>query len=257
MVTSEPATALVAGFPVAVLDQAAFLDLCRSWIDQNAARWIVTLNLEMVSRCRLDKSYRQLLAGADLFIADGMPLVWGSKLKRGVLRVPERLTGSDLADQLLRMVPSSKIAVIGGKEPLAGLRKAGIEDPEKAFIFSERVAASEAEAQRFADELNARGSQLVFIALGVPKQDRLAALLRPLLKQGLLIGVGGTFEIMAGDVKKAPQWMKKSGLEWLFRLSQEPRRLARRYLVVYWVGGFALAGDILKSWLPGKRKGPV
>lgn len=209
---------------------------------------MVTLNLEMVSRGKLDPAYRDLLRTADLFIADGMPLVWGSKMKRGVPRIPERAAGADLTSDLIRLVPSDKIAIIGGKDPMHALQKLGIENPEQAYIFNDRVEATPEAADAFASEINRRGSQMIFIALGVPKQDKVAALLRERVDQGVLVGVGGTFELIAGQLKRAPAWMRKAGFEWLFRLLQEPKRLAHRYLVVYWVGGFALAGDIVKSW---------
>lgn len=245
---SSAAVVPVAGFPIMAYRQAAFLARCHEEISRKRPCWIVTLNLEMVSRGRLDPEYNALLLKCDLIVADGMPLVWGSRLKRGVPSLPERLPGSDLTVELLRMVPAEKIAILGGQDPIVALRKLGISDAEKAYIFNGRIAASAEQADEFAAELNARGSEIVFLALGVPKQDRLAALLHSRLKQGLLLGVGGSFELIAGQLKRAPKWMRNYGFEWLFRLLQEPRRLGYRYLVLYWVGGFALAKDIVKSW---------
>jgi N-acetylglucosaminyldiphosphoundecaprenol N-acetyl-beta-D-mannosaminyltransferase len=253
-VIREPELAHIAGYRVAALDRRGFLELLKQRIRQRRPCWVVTLNLEMLSRGKRDPKYRQLLEGADLFVADGQPIVWGSKMKRGVPRLPERLAGSDLAHDLLRLVPASRLAVIGGKNARAGLQAAGVTNPDEAYVFSERVDATAEQADAFARELAARGSQLLFLALGVPKQDQLAALLRERLSEGVLIGVGGTFEMLEGQVRRAPAWMKKAGMEWLFRLMQEPRRLAHRYLVLYWVGGFALAGDVLKSWFGMDRE---
>lgn len=254
-IPQEPRTSRVAGYPLSVLDRKGLLDLLRQKAEAKGPCWIVTLNLEMLSRGKRDKAYREMLEGADLFIADGQPLVWGSKMKRGVPALPERLAGSDLAHELLRLVPVEKLAVIGGKDARAALVKAGIEGADAAYVFSENVEATEEQADAFAAELNKRGSQLIFLALGVPKQDRMACLLRQRLKQGVLIGVGGTFEMLQGEVRRPPEWVKKAGMEWMFRLLQEPRRLAHRYLILYWSGGFALAGDILGSWFGlGKEK---
>ena len=249
-----PKTTRVAGYPLAVLDRRGLLELLREKTIASEPCWVVTLNLEMLSRGKRDKAYRAMLEQADLFIADGQPLVWGSKMKRGVPGLPERLAGSDMAHELLRLVPVEKLAVIGGKDARDALFKAGIDDADKAYVFSERVEATEEQADAFALELNERDSRLIFLALGVPKQDRMAALLRQRLKQGVLIGVGGTFEMLQGEVRRPPEWVKKAGMEWMFRLMQEPRRLAHRYLVLYWTGGFALAGDILKSWFTGARE---
>ena len=249
-----PATTRVAGYPLAVLDRRGLFELLRWRTEADKPCWVVTLNLEMLSRGKKDKAYEAMLKEADLFIADGQPLVWGSKMKRGVPSLPERLAGSDMAYELLRLVPAEKLAVIGGKDARAALTKAGIEGAERAYVFSERVEATEEQADAFASELNVRDARLIFLALGVPKQDRMASLLRKRLKRGVLIGVGGTFEMLQGDVKRAPDWMKKAGMEWMFRLMQEPRRLAHRYLVLYWTGGFALAGDILRSWFFGFKE---
>src|SRR6186997_121075 len=98
-----PKTARVAGYPLAVLDRAGLMELLRIKTQAQEPCWIVTLNLEMLSRGKRDKAYREVLEGADLFIADGQPLVWGSKMKRGVPGLPERLAGSDLAHELLRL----------------------------------------------------------------------------------------------------------------------------------------------------------
>ena len=246
--SSSAAVVPLAGFSIEAYRQAGFLARCHQEIDLRRPCWIVTLNLEMVSRGRLDPEYGALLKGCDLIVADGMPLVWGSRLKRGIPSLPERLPGSDLTVELLRMVPAAKIAILGGQDPIVALRKLGIPDAEKAYIFNGKIAATLEQADVFAAELNARGREIVFLALGVPKQDRLAALLRSRLNQGLVLGVGGSFELIAGQLKRAPKWMRNYGFEWLFRLLQEPRRLGYRYLVLYWVGGFALAGDIIKSW---------
>lgn len=239
---------MLAGYPVAALRNAQTIVQCRKVLRLGKPCWMVTLNLEMVSRSRMDPEYAELLGSADFFLADGMPLVWGSRLKRGVPHIPERAAGADLTSDLIHLVSSDKIAIIGGKDPMQALLKLEIDHPERAYIFSDRVEATPEAADVFAAEINRRGSQMIFIALGVPKQDRVAVLLRERINQGILVGVGGTFELIAGQLKRAPAWMRKAGLEWLFRLLQEPRRLAHRYLVVYWVGGFALAGDIMRSW---------
>lgn len=248
------ALARVAGYSLAVLDRKGLLELLRDKTQADAPCWVVTLNLEMLSRGKKDRAYEAMLKEADLFIADGQPLVWGSKLKRGVPGLPERLAGSDLANELLRLMPTNQLAVIGGKDARAALAKAGIDGADKAYVFSEKVEATDEQADAFASELNRRDARLIFLALGVPKQDRMASLLRKRLKRGVLIGVGGTFEMLQGEVRRAPEWMKRAGMEWMFRLMQEPRRLAHRYLVLYWTGGFALAGDILRSWFLGSKE---
>ncbi len=232
-----------AGFPLGPLTVSTatlteHVEAVRRRAAGGAGGWLVTLNTEMLARMAHDPDYAALLAGADLCVADGMPLVWASRQQADPRRhIPERTTGVDLVDRLLSAAAPPPFAILGGRDPLATLAQRYPRARRACrYCYTGRVDGSETQAARFARELAARDVRLVFLALGVPKQDRLAAALRARLPQAVLIGVGGSFEILGPDGRRAPRWMQRSGLEWLYRFVREPGRLWRRYLVQYPAG---------------------
>lgn len=199
--------------------------------------WIVTPNLDQVRRLRKDGPLRERYSRASLSLADGMPVVWACRLQGTPL--PGRVAGSDLITSLSRAAADRGLAVffLGGDPGTAdeaahvlgsrfrGLRIAGTLCPEPGF---ER---REGEVEEIARRLETARPDIVFVALGVPKQEALIERLRPRLPSAWWMGVGISFSFVAGRVKRAPPWLQKSGLEWVHRLVQEPRRLAGRYLV--------------------------
>jgi N-acetylglucosaminyldiphosphoundecaprenol N-acetyl-beta-D-mannosaminyltransferase len=199
--------------------------------------WIVTANLDHLRRLRSAADFQACYAAADVAVADGMPLVWAARLQGTPL--PARVAGSDLIFSLSAMAGTSRRRVffLGGDPGTAdaaaaqlaaqgpGLVVAGTDCP--AFGFERDPAALAALRARLA----ASAAELVFVALGSPKQELLIAQLRGVLPQAWWIGIGISFSFVTGDVVRAPRWLQRLGLEWLHRLVQEPRRLAKRYLV--------------------------
>jgi N-acetylglucosaminyldiphosphoundecaprenol N-acetyl-beta-D-mannosaminyltransferase len=197
----------------------------------------VTPNLDqlrqLTERAELAELYRQ----ADLVVADGTPLVWASRLQGTPL--PERVAGSDLvwsltAEAALR---DRSVFLLGGapgaceaaeaklRSVYPGARFAGHLSPPVGF---ERDAA---EVERIRSTLREARPDIVYVALGFPKQERLIAYLRGELPHTWFLGVGFSLSFVAGQAPRAPAWMIRLGLEWLHRLANDPRRLAGRYLV--------------------------
>jgi len=179
----------------------------------------------------------ELVAGAELVVADGMPLVWGARLKGTPL--PGRVTGADLIWSLSGMAARAgwPVYLLGGAPGMAqaaarelrarwaGLDVCGVDAPPYGF---DRTAAGRERVRR---KVVAAGPALVFVGLGFPKQDLLIAELRRELPEAWFLGCGAAIGFAAGAVRRAPEWMRRGGLEWAHRLMTEPRRLARRYLV--------------------------
>jgi N-acetylglucosaminyldiphosphoundecaprenol N-acetyl-beta-D-mannosaminyltransferase len=198
--------------------------------------FIATANLDHLRRLQQPGPFRDVYAAADLVVADGMPLVWAAKLQGTPL--PERVAGSDLIRSLSAMAAAHgrSVYLLGGDpgtadaaaakltSEFAGLRVAGTHCP--AFGFERDPAAMAA----LRAQLAASRADVVFVALGSPKQELLIAALRDALPHAWWIGVGISFSFVAGQVKRAPRWMQRTGLEWSWRLLQEPRRLGVRYL---------------------------
>lgn len=234
------------GLPVSCNDLDTHVQTLVERAHRGIGCWLVTLNTEMIARGVREPDYWDLVGQADIITADGMPLVWASKFKRTGVEIAGRTTGVDLVEAMLRLGDVPRFAVIGGKNPLATIGRYGEQASEAcAFVFDGKVDLTDAQLAFFCDELTLHRVRVVFIALGVPKQDRLALFLRQRLPHLILIGIGGTFEILGPDGGRAPQWMQKSGLEWLYRLIKEPRRLWHRYLISYPRGIWRLVTDCL------------
>ncbi len=200
--------------------------------------WVVTANLDHLHRLKTDPSYKQLCQPADLVVADGMPLVWASRIQGTPL--PQRVAGSAMVTSLAVLAGQHRRSIffLGGEPGVAeqaaeklkndcpGLVVAGTYCPPMGF------ENDPAQMQQIEQRLAESKPDIVYVALGSPKQERLITQLRPLLPAAWWIGVGISFSYIAGHVTRAPAWMRKTGLEWIFRLLQEPKRLFRRYLIV-------------------------
>lgn len=182
-----------------------------------------------------------ILRSADLITADGMPIVWLSRLLGRNLK--ERVAGADLVPALCETaaLKGASVFLLGGQLEVAeqaaenlrnsynGLKVAGVASP---MVHVEGVALDNDEAdKKLVDEINASGADILFIGFGNPKQLVWFHRNRHQLKVPVSIGIGGTYDFIAGKVKRAPLWMQRSGMEWLFRLSQDPKRLWKRYFV--------------------------
>ena len=189
------------------------------------------------------------LRDADFVTADGMPIVLLSKLLRRAL--PERVTGADMVPRICRRCAEEgmSVYVLGGdREAIEeALRKLKVESLKLKVVGIDPAFVKLDEDQpEIIERINAAKPDILFVALGNPKQELWMGRNKEKLDVGAMIGIGGTFNFLAGRVKRAPKWMQKSGLEWIYRIIQEPGRLWRRYaygLVKFgWLSLRAMAG---------------
>lgn len=204
-----------------------------AWAREDAGRrYVSTCPVYTLMLCREQPRALAALQGAAMVAADGMPIVWLQR-RRGAPEA-ERVYGPDVLEALCETdvrhffwggspeVSAKLVAALRARHPQ--MQIAGAYAPPM-------MPVGEAPDQRAIARLNASNAQVVWVGLGSPKQDVWMRLHRPHLRAPLLIGVGAAFDLFAGTRRQAPRWMQRTGLEWLFRLLQEPRRLARRYLV--------------------------
>lgn len=198
---------------------------------------IVTPNVDIMQQVRRRPELGEVLRTADIVVADGMPIVWASKLRRTPL--PERISGADLVWSLAQRAATEdrSLYLLGGRPGVAqragatfaeqnpGLRVVGYDAPEWGFERSPE------QMQQVIDKLIAAKPDLVYLALGFPKQDLVAATLTRHLPNTWFLGCGGALDMAAGEVQRASDTLQRFGGEWLHRLAMEPRRLARRYLL--------------------------
>jgi N-acetylglucosaminyldiphosphoundecaprenol N-acetyl-beta-D-mannosaminyltransferase len=199
--------------------------------------WVITSNTDILRRYVRDPAFRRVADSASICVADGMPLVWASRLQGVAL--PARVAGSNLLGSLsaAAALAGRRIYLLGGDPGTAestrqvlqqrhpGISIVGTHCPALGFEYRPH----EVEYVRLA--LRLAQPDIVFVALGSPKQEFLIDQIRDCLPSCWWLGIGISFSFMAGRVKRAPGWMQRAGLEWVHRLMHEPRRLATRYLV--------------------------
>jgi N-acetylglucosaminyldiphosphoundecaprenol N-acetyl-beta-D-mannosaminyltransferase len=207
-----------------------------AWIENRARVYVCACTVHTVMECRGDEAVRRAVNGAGLAVPDGMPLVWLAEIKGH--RPVSRIYGPDLMLALCRLslergyahyfyggaagVPQLLAEKLQTRFP--GLKVAGTYSPP----FH---ALTPTEETPLIKQINQAKADIIWVGLGTPKQDLWMAAYRARLTAPVLIGVGAAFDFHSGRLRQAPPWMQRSGLEWLFRLSQEPNRLWRRYLI--------------------------
>jgi len=227
----------ILGVNVSAIDMQDCVDTIGGWIDSRSQHYVCITGVHGVIESQSDASLRAIHNAAGLVTPDGMPLVWMARWL-GHPRT-RRVYGPDLMRTLSRLSPSRgyRHFYYGGGNGVAerlkqaltqaspGLNVVGtIEPPFRPLTPAEDTAV--------VDAINAARPDIVWVGLSTPKQERWMASHIGRLEAPVLIGVGAAFDFLAGEKKQAPAWMQRNGLEWLFRLATEPRRLWRRYLSI-------------------------
>lgn len=239
------------GAPMDALTMAETLAVAEQAIINRRRLQHVVVNVAKLVNMQSDQALKDDVSGSDLINIDGMGVVWGARLCGH--NVPERVSGVDIMEHLLALcaqkgyrpyffgakqdVLEQAVTNIRAQYPgieIAGYRN-GYFTPEEEDGIMRDIAASHADC--------------LFIAISSPTKERLLAHYKDILNVPFLMGVGGSIDIKAGLTKRAPRWMQKCGLEWLYRLLQEPRRMFKRY----WVTNTRYAALLLKE-LRSSRK---
>lgn len=234
-----PAVVSIADLEIHDTDAAETDSIVANWLsDPNrSGHYVCTPNVDYVVRSRRNERFRDAINAADLRVPDGMWIVYASRLAARPLRAS--VTGRMLLPRLAAHCRDEgrSIGIMGAADGVAALAasrlKAAYPGLEVRHAISPPMGfvVGSAEDQEILAGLTASPVDLLFVALGAPKQEIWMREHRDDLPGTVLIGVGAGVDIVAGHFREAPRWMTRVGLEWLFRLAQEPRRLARRYLV--------------------------
>jgi N-acetylglucosaminyldiphosphoundecaprenol N-acetyl-beta-D-mannosaminyltransferase len=224
------------GLDMAAVSERDTINYVLDGLDQRRGGWISTVNLDVLRQWRGSGDVRDVVATADLVVADGMPLVWAGGIQGSPL--PERVAGSSLILSLTAAAADAgaSIFLLGGNPGTADaaaaelvklsphLRVAGTLCPPFGFD------RDPAWLDRIEQVLLEKAPDIVYVGLGFPKQERLITELRGRLSNTWFVALGGCFSFVAGEIPRAPERMQRMGLEWLYRMAQEPKRLYRRYL---------------------------
>ena len=207
----------------------------RAFLRAGVPHQIMTVNLDFLTIAQKDHWFRETINASDLAVADGMPLVWLSRLKREPL--PQRVTGVELVDHcaaiaaeqgegvyLLGAAPGvGRAAADRLQERHPGLQIAGVYSPPFRRLSDE-------EDERIVESIRAAAPGFLFVAFGAPRQDLWIRSHLERLQVPVAMGVGCVLDLLAGAMRRAPLWVQRAGLEWTYRLLHEPRRLWRRYM---------------------------
>ncbi len=230
-------TVKLAGFDFANISAAQCVELIVNERQQGRGGWVLTANTDFLRQAHVDASLRTLYQRADLVVADGMPVIWASRLQ-GTPLTQGRVCGSDLIYSLPAACERAGLSIflLGGVDDVAErteailaarhprLRIAGKYSPPFGFEKQpDQYAAMHAAIREARPDI-------VLVALGAPKSERLVQELRPSAPDAWWLGVGASFEFASGARRRAPVLMQRTGTEWLFRMAQDPKRLIRRYL---------------------------
>lgn len=233
--------------PVHPLTMGEAVSVLEESITSGEQAFVVTANAEIIMMCQEDAGYKKIVShDAQLVLPDGAGAVWAGRHLG--YKVPERVAGFDLYCQLLDKAAQKgyKAFFFGGSPGIAEAAKAKSEElyPGVQVVGCRNGYFKEEESQAIIDEINTSGADMLFAALGAPKQEKWLVRYREQLKPKILMGIGGSFDVFAGKMERAPKWMQDASLEWLFRLYKQPSRFMRM---------MALPKFVLKVVFSGKK----
>ena len=206
---------------------AEALDTARALLQRPEASYCVTPNAEMAYEALHDESFRAILNGASLVLPDGAGVVLGAKILKTPLK--EKVAGIDFAANLLGVLEETggRLYLLGGKPGIAEQAAENMKKTHpKLCICGTADGYFKDEAPVIA-RINEARADVVFVCLGAPKQELWMQRNAPRLRVGLMAGLGGSLDVFAGNVKRAPKFFQKLGLEWFYRLLKEPKRIGR------------------------------
>jgi len=232
--------------------QEAEEEICRR-IREQIKTHVVFINAAKVVKYQYDASLRHVIERAELAFADGVPVVWASRLYRESLT--GRVNGTDLMERMIERAAQDgfRIFLLGGRQDVV---------EEVAAVYRRRYPALQIAGMRsgyFSGEeeedvilqINQSRADLVLIGMSTPRKELWADTALSRLDVAVCQGVGGSFDVIAGRVARAPVWMQRSGLEWFYRLLQEPRRMGPRYLATNPLFVWLILKDTVRRWTAG------
>ena len=228
---------IIAGVEIDNITMDQTLSFLEELIQKRKVSYIVTPNVDHIIKLQRDLEFRKVYREAACVLPDGMPILWAGKFLGTPLK--EKISGSDLVPRLCEIAAQKgyRLFFLGGRpgaadkakerlsKRLPSLNVAGVYSPPFGFEKNDE------ENEKIAKMIKENAPDILLVGLGAPKQEKWIYQHYKKLEIPISMGVGVTFEFVAGMVKRAPYWMQTSGLEWFWRLMMEPRRLWKRYLV--------------------------
>lgn len=219
----------ILNIPVSSLSMQETVNFIQERLQKQKKTFAVTANAEIIMMAQKDSAYLELLQRADIVTPDGAGVVWAAKHLGSP--VHERVAGYDLFHQLLQLAAKTqkKVYFFGGKPGIVEQAKSKALElyPALEIAGCRNGYFQATETETIINDINNSGAEMLFAALGAPKQEFWLDGNKDKLQAKLLMGIGGSFDVLSGQTTRAPLWMQKAGLEWLYRLMKEPYRFKR------------------------------
>ena len=215
------------------LTMAETLDKISEFIQSGKPHQHVVVNVDKLVKADRDPELRRIINDCALVNVDGMPVVWASRLLGTPLK--ERVTGVDLFDNLM-----TRAALTGWRVFLLGAKEEVVTAVRRQYqqLYPSLIIAGHrngywrlGEDMQIAEEIRDSRADILFVAISSPRKEQFLGTYQDVMKVPFAMGVGGTFDVVIGSVRRAPGWMQRNGLEWFYRFLQEPRRMFRRYFI--------------------------
>jgi N-acetylglucosaminyldiphosphoundecaprenol N-acetyl-beta-D-mannosaminyltransferase len=239
----------ILGVPFDNVTAAETIKAIERMVESREPHYLVTANVDFLVQAQEDVELRRILFDAHLVLCDGTPLVWASRLLGNPLL--ERVAGADLVPLLLRTAAEKgyRVFFLGATPESARQAVENLKRLHPTLIIPDYYSPPfnkllEMDHDEIKRRILAAKPDLLFVSLGCPKQEKWIAMHYRSLGVPVSAGVGATIDFLAGTVKRAPVWMQRVGMEWIYRLAQEPRRLFKRYFKDLWVFGWKIFAQL-------------
>lgn len=226
---------VILGVPIDNLSMDEVIQALEDQILEGGFHQVATANVDFLINSIHDDELHEALCRCDLVLPDGMPLVWASRLMSTGLK--ERVAGADLVPRLVDLAAARgyRLFLLGAEEECSARAAAWMESQYPGVCVAGRCSPEfkpldQMDHEDILSKIEAARPDILLVAFGNPKQEKWLAMHRHRLNVPLCIGIGGSLDFLSGKVSRAPKWMQSNGLEWAYRMSQEPARLANRYL---------------------------
>lgn len=225
----------VLGIDVCITTYEELKQCIKSDIEQNKKSYIVTINPEKVIKASKDETLKKILNGATYQIPDGIGIIYASKIKKG--KIKSRITGIDTMEMIcaLSNEENFRIFMYGAEADIIEKAKQNLEAKYKNIKICGYINGYEKNKKAIIKRINDSKADILFVALGSPKQELFISNNINNINCKILLGVGGSFDVISGEKKRAPRWMQKKGLEWLYRLIKEPKRFFRQTKIISFI----------------------
>ncbi|MEW9082553.1 WecB/TagA/CpsF family glycosyltransferase [Caldanaerobacter subterraneus] len=217
------------GVPIHRVTMIEAVEILKGYLKEDRIHIVATPNAEIIMMAQKDEEYKKILNETDLNVPDGSGVVFASKVFNKPLK--ERVAGFDLMMEFVKWASHKDVSIylLGAKPEVVEKAQSNLKNlyPSLKIVGFYHGYFNEKEEENIIEDINKRAAQVLFVALGAPKQEKWIYKNKEKLKVKIAMGVGGSFDVIAGKAKRAPEIYRKLGLEWLYRLIQEPWRYKR------------------------------